>query len=144
MPHGSLLRGSVPPFWLNIDLRALHAVGVHTDPLELRCPEWRSGHVEPLPRGVNPWLTRPVAPGPLACPRSSRGGWRRWRAPLAVELRATYTFQRGDRTATAALEYDGTIELGVELQLQPPEHVPGPARLRYHLERQQLLEGLTP
>jgi hypothetical protein len=63
---------------------------------------------------------------------------------LTAALKASYTFRRGDRVATVDLDYQGALEPGVEPALAAPEHVPAPRRTRYHVERQQLLDGLAP
>jgi hypothetical protein len=65
-------------------------------------------------------------------------------APLALTLAAEYTFRQGERSATAVLELEGALEPGVQVAVSAPAHVPQPVRTRYHVERQQLLEGLVP
>ena len=65
-------------------------------------------------------------------------------APLACTLKAEYTFRRGAATATAEVDYEGTVAPGAEVAVSAPAHVPQPTRTRYHAERKELLKGLVP
>ncbi|HEY3359865.1 MAG TPA: hypothetical protein VGQ83_41830 [Polyangia bacterium] len=64
--------------------------------------------------------------------------------PLAANVTATFTFRQGDREVTAQLEHASAVATGVDLPLAAPDHLTEPARRRYHVEQQQLLEGLIP
>jgi hypothetical protein len=100
-------------------------------------------------------------PGPAAA--ADAAGPRAWRAtvtpsalggtvdvdaatgvPLAASLKAEFSFRQGDRTARAELEQTSAVEPGVDPPLAAPAATPEPRRLRYHLERKQLLDGLIP
>jgi hypothetical protein len=65
-------------------------------------------------------------------------------APLAVTLKAGYTFRRGGASATAELELEASLTAGVQVAVTAPAHVPLPTRTRYHVERRELLKGLVP
>jgi len=64
------------------------------------------------------------------------------RCVLQAALKAQYTFRRGDETARATFQYDGTLLPATEVAIAVPDHVPRPVRRRYHAEQQELLKGL--
>jgi hypothetical protein len=64
-------------------------------------------------------------------------------APLACSLKAEYTFRRGAATASATLEYEGSLTPAAQVAVTAPAHVPQPVRTRYTSERRELLKGLV-